>query len=517
MPLPNSAPEKNSIELTGFFALYFKWLSRDPQYWQENNLVNGKSTTKKPLFKDPIMEVLIGKIPVELSPTLSTLSQNTLVVAMHAIRHRFFNKSLSKAVKNTRHPSKQVLFLGAGFDTRPVRKTKYPVDYFEVDTPAVMTYKKKIFNEVSIKPNSKFLGLDYVKDDLIASLRDNGFRFDLPTHLIWEANAVYLSIEEIHRIIFLFKKVFTAALTLSFDYYDPIAIEILNGQVSIIERDVETDRLSETNKEAGIKFVSGIDDIEDFAKSLGVGVVEDFSGADLVRQFGVDDNPNALLQFYHCCTLVLVGEQQAQFNTAVYRYSFSPDESDILKYIKIREDVYQKEHSVSVGKDKFDNPEDVLVAKKNGLVIGGTRLSWIYSKALNQLPMEESGLFNLRELYPKLLEKDYKIYESSRSSVLSTERQSGQVFFKLLQLATEKAIADGCDYFFFASPDRMTKHFEKIIRKFHRSFQTTSITTIVYTIKGSPIELRLSYAAIGNNPELILDTQNEHRILRSNL
>ena len=84
----------------------------------------------------------------------------------------------------------QVVILGAGLDTRAIRKQSAAVRYFEIDDPATMELKRRCDADARIEAAVTLIPGNDVTDGLIDLLRSNAFQFDVPTYLIWEGNVM---------------------------------------------------------------------------------------------------------------------------------------------------------------------------------------------------------------------------------------------------------------------------------------------------------------------------------------
>jgi methyltransferase (TIGR00027 family) len=94
--------------------------------------------------------------------------------------------------------TRQVVLLGAGFDSRPYRLPGMErAAIYEVDHPATSRRKQATIKKLlgSVPANVRFVPMDFNKDDLDTTLRRAGFRSSLSTFIIWEGVSNYLSPE----------------------------------------------------------------------------------------------------------------------------------------------------------------------------------------------------------------------------------------------------------------------------------------------------------------------------------
>jgi len=114
-----------------------------------------------------------------------------------AMVHRtaFFDEALASAVDPTRpHPAQQVVFLGAGWDTRAFGALRdRPVRVFEVDTPATQRVKRQALDRAGIDASHvTFVETDFGQTSWFDALLRRGFDPDLPTFILWEGVTYYL-------------------------------------------------------------------------------------------------------------------------------------------------------------------------------------------------------------------------------------------------------------------------------------------------------------------------------------
>ena len=173
------------------------------------------------------------------------------------IRTRYFDDVLEAQLRSG---VRQVVILGAGLDTRAVRKPAAGVTYFEIDDEATLNLKECRYAQHGIYANVTFIPGNYVRDGLIEMLGRNGFDFDLPTYLIWEGNTMYLPIES-DRYILSELKHYVKRFRLSFDYMAEAVITKTTG-------DAEVTRVVENFAQMGAPWVTGIRDVHDLAKRV---------------------------------------------------------------------------------------------------------------------------------------------------------------------------------------------------------------------------------------------------------
>jgi methyltransferase (TIGR00027 family) len=118
------------------------------------------------------------------------------------VNHRteFFDRALSDAVDPGQdHPAKQVVILGAGWDSRaygPLMDTGARL--FEVDMPLTQQAKQEALAKAGVaSEHVTFVETDFNQMSWFDTLKDKGFDPSLPTFILWEAVTMYLDDEAV--------------------------------------------------------------------------------------------------------------------------------------------------------------------------------------------------------------------------------------------------------------------------------------------------------------------------------
>lgn len=137
------------------------------------------------LFNDPYARAFLPE----------TMPQNPAGVSVFrlyvVVRTKFYDDYLTAAVASG---CRQVVLLAAGLDTRAFRLT-WPQDVrlYELDLPALLSYKEKILGEQGAKPAvARTLVAVDLREDWAARLRAAGFDPTAPTAWLIEGLLVYL-------------------------------------------------------------------------------------------------------------------------------------------------------------------------------------------------------------------------------------------------------------------------------------------------------------------------------------
>ncbi|MGH8650904.1 MAG: class I SAM-dependent methyltransferase [Gammaproteobacteria bacterium] len=193
------------------------------------------------------------------------------------------------------------MILGAGLDTRAFRKQATGVAYFELDDKATLALKRARFAEHGIQAALTLIAANYITDDWIALLAENGFDFDLPTHFIWEGNTMYLTRSDMKHVMVTIREQIRSA-TLSFDYLSTKVIDKRTGDAGL-------SALVEHFARLGAPWITGIDDVYALADELGLDVIQNVLSADLHRwHWPTRAMSSSFLRFYSLCTLATKAE-----------------------------------------------------------------------------------------------------------------------------------------------------------------------------------------------------------------
>jgi methyltransferase (TIGR00027 family) len=244
-----------------------------------------------PLFRDEIVPLFLNDDTRKAADCFS--ASFPPIKQMLKVRSRYLDDRLDEQL---RRGFRQVVVLGAGFDTRSVRKQTAGVNYFEIDDPGTLNFKKARFEANNIRAGTIFIPGNYVLDDLNALLESSGFDFGLPTHFIWEGNTMYLTEDAVRQVMTnIAQRV--GRFTLAFDYMTPEVVAKTTGDPAITA-------LVEGFAAMGAPWVYGIGNLRELARQTGMSIVENRTTGELYRDYrpgGIIDTP--LYGYYSLCTL----------------------------------------------------------------------------------------------------------------------------------------------------------------------------------------------------------------------
>jgi methyltransferase (TIGR00027 family) len=267
------------VEITSAYALVWKTFANQPTNFKDVFVKPGERDSV--IFKEKTMPLFITP---EVDAGAKARLPNLKMWGTTATRARFFRKALSRAVK--KEGIKQVICLGAGLDTTAVEKNKPSyagVKFFEADKQSVLAYKARVYLNNNIDKNAEYITLDYIKDDFIQALKDNGVDFASPTMILWEGNIFYLNNAEVKNTL--------SKLSAAFDHLS-IALDFMHGEDEVEKSREMVAALTGFEKaKSPFRSFFNPDELKQFCGSLGLETVQCNTGAAINREYGVETEP----------------------------------------------------------------------------------------------------------------------------------------------------------------------------------------------------------------------------------
>jgi methyltransferase (TIGR00027 family) len=243
-----------------------------------------------PIYRDPVVGLFLSDASRQAAERIS--SRVPAVKDMVKTRTRYFDDMLDSQIAAG---IGQVVILGAGLDTRAIRKASPRVRYFEIDDPATMALKRRCYADARIDSGVTLISGNYVTDGLIDLLGLNGFEFDVPTYLIWEGNVMYMPLATDKQTMRLLKQ-HVRRFRLSFDYLTPAVITKTTGDATLTT-------LVESFEAMNAPWLSGVDDVRGLAGEIGLTVIEDVTTGELYWKYRGRHASSPIFQHYSICTL----------------------------------------------------------------------------------------------------------------------------------------------------------------------------------------------------------------------
>ncbi len=244
-----------------------------------------------PLYVDPIVPIFLNETTRQAADAISV--DFPAIEKAVRIRTRYFDDRLDEQLTLG---CRQVVILGAGLDTRAVRKQSPGVAYFEIVDLKILSFKKARLAERGIHATTTYIPGDYVADDLLRLLEANGFRFELPAYFIWEGNTMYLTRASVRKILAELRKG-VGQFTISFDYMAEEVIANTTGDPRISNH---VGRFS--TMRAPWRF--GVNDLDALAEEAAMMIVDNVRVAELHRTYWPSQPFDSIIfDFYSLCTL----------------------------------------------------------------------------------------------------------------------------------------------------------------------------------------------------------------------
>jgi len=201
-------------------------------------------------------------------------------------RTAFFDDEVRRALAEN---IPQIVFMGAGYDSRPYRFANLIGDtkIFELDSRHTQRRKKEVLekNNVAVPPAVTYIEIDFNREKLEDALFAAGYDRSKKTLFVWEGVIYYLEPESIDATLGFVKSNSAAGSLLCFDYCLP------TGEV-IDEYGVrETIKFKRaTHASEPIRFALGRGKIDGFLSERGFGVREHMTAEEMERKYLTSKN-----------------------------------------------------------------------------------------------------------------------------------------------------------------------------------------------------------------------------------
>jgi methyltransferase (TIGR00027 family) len=145
----------------------------------------------KPLFVDPWAEQIAGSEGHAIAKDLD--ARFPPMEIWLALRVAYLDRLVGLAVDKL--SVRQVVILGAGYDTRAARLPRAGVTFFEVDHPATQASKREQLARLDNYPvdAARYVSCNFEREDPIERLVANGFDTREAALVIWEGVVPYLT------------------------------------------------------------------------------------------------------------------------------------------------------------------------------------------------------------------------------------------------------------------------------------------------------------------------------------
>jgi methyltransferase (TIGR00027 family) len=249
-----------------------------------------------PLFDDAFAKIFLDAETKLLADRLA----DVLPEAKEMIRYR--TRRIDDHVREVADEGRQVVILGAGFDTRAIRMARPGTRYFEVDRGPILEFKSERLRSNRVQAAATFVTCDYVTDDLLARLVAHDFDPTSPTTVIWEGNTFFLQRSMIRSVL----ERIRAGLrrfSVAFDYMSDRVISRSSGHPEIT-------RFADAYESLGAAFMAGLTGASELGDELELEVSSDQTAAELHRSY-FPGSGGALPLFDFYAVAILTSERQS--------------------------------------------------------------------------------------------------------------------------------------------------------------------------------------------------------------
>ncbi len=172
-------------------------------------LIEQYQPEKTRLFDDPVAKELVGG-PIRFLMQFATMRNFTLkqtdaaakgIYGVQICRTRYIDDAVQAAISQG---IKQLVILGAGYDTRPYRLPEMEsVQVFELDLPTMQDDKKKKLQKYlgRLPDRVSFIPIDFDTQTVEAVFSGTAFNPAKPALFIWEGVTQYISEEAVRQTL----------------------------------------------------------------------------------------------------------------------------------------------------------------------------------------------------------------------------------------------------------------------------------------------------------------------------
>jgi methyltransferase (TIGR00027 family) len=196
-------------------------------------------------------------------------------------RTAFFDRIVAEALQDN---AAQVVFLGAGYDSRPYRFRHLIRDtrIFELDTRPTQERKKELLRQagIAVPEQLTFVPIDFAADDLKDALVQAGFTPQQRTVYIWEGVTYYLSAAVVDGMLSFIRENSAQRSSLAFDYASLSRQALDDGSVQQLRDHMRSAYASEPTR-----FGIRAGELEEFLAQRGYEIVEHLTPAEMERKY----------------------------------------------------------------------------------------------------------------------------------------------------------------------------------------------------------------------------------------
>jgi methyltransferase (TIGR00027 family) len=214
-------------------------------------------------------------VDLDYATALKRLPDPQAVLGLH-LRTKHVDATLDEALRNA---VRQIVILGAGFDTRGYRfrERLAGIRFVEVDYPPTLEYKKRRVREIfgRLPSHVRYVPMDFAKDSLLQRLKSGGYSEADKTLFIWEGVTRYIPESAVRNTLRFVRDHSAIGSSIVFDY-------MRADNTSLNDPNTRPARWGEP-------FIFGFPGLNAtaFVEREGLAVTSDVTGADLWKRFAV--------------------------------------------------------------------------------------------------------------------------------------------------------------------------------------------------------------------------------------
>jgi methyltransferase (TIGR00027 family) len=263
--------------------------SRTAQYMALFRAIENERPSANRLFTDEYaihfldtglkMAAKLSAVPL-LGKVIPRMIHNKAMGALSSgtARTRYIDDLLQDTI---RQGIRQVIILGAGFDTRALRLDCLKnIAVIEIDHPDTSGYKLQKLNEAGkLLPNVNYLQIDFNKESLDELASKHKINMEIPTTVIWEGVTNYLTAEAVAQT-FHFIGRFAKG---SFSIFTYIHQQVLDSPHSFEGMDKVLERLKENEELWTFGFKP--DELGHYLQQFNLRLLEDYGAGDYRQKY----------------------------------------------------------------------------------------------------------------------------------------------------------------------------------------------------------------------------------------
>lgn len=248
------------------------------------------SKAPSPLFVDPWADAIAGAEGHDIARRLD--ARFAPMELWLTLRVAYLDRLVGLAVDQL--SLRQVVILGAGYDTRAARLPRAGVTFYEVDHPATQTAKREKIASLPGYPvdNARYVSCNFEREDPIERLVASGFDVKEGALVIWEGVVPYLTEDAVRATA---KRIATGLDPRSLLAFDFVGKKLAVGQ-GLDEKGAAT---RDYVGELGEPIRYGSDDILPLLASCGFRWVRSLDFNELALEMLGDYQRERLFRFQH--------------------------------------------------------------------------------------------------------------------------------------------------------------------------------------------------------------------------